>query len=162
RAAALPRVVECHECGLHFSVGALTPGTAAVCSRCGATMLRAPTNSLDRTLALALAGLVLVVVANTLPFMALEISGRLQEANLVTGAAALFRDGLWSLGAVVLLTTIVAPALKLGSIVYVLVGLRLRRPPRDLPLVCRLVVAMRPWAMVEVYLLGVFVAYVKL
>jgi paraquat-inducible protein A len=38
----------------------------------------------------------------------------------------------------------------------------MRRPPHDLPVVFRWLRRMHPWSMVEVYLLGVFVAYVKL
>jgi paraquat-inducible protein A len=44
----------------------------------------------------------------------------------------------------------------------VLGGLRLRRPPRWLPRLWRWAELLSPWAMMEVYLLGVFVAYVKL
>jgi paraquat-inducible protein A len=119
-------------------------------------------DSLDRSLALTITGVVLVVVATTFPFMSLSIQGRVQQANLVTGAVALAQQGLWSLAAVVFLTTVAAPSLKLGATLYVLIGLRLRRPPRHLPLVFRWLDVLHPWAMVEVYLLGVFVAYVKL
>jgi paraquat-inducible protein A len=44
----------------------------------------------------------------------------------------------------------------------VLLGLRLRRPPPGLPQILRWLGLVQPWAMIEVYLLGVFVAYVKL
>ena len=63
---------------------------------------------------------------------------------------------------VVLFTTVAAPFLKLLGTAYVLVGLRLSRPPHHLRAVFAFVERLRPWAMVEVYLLGVFVAYVKL
>jgi len=121
-----------------------------------------PADSLRRSLALALTGIVLIVVANTMPFMSIMIQGRLQQASLLTGNEALFRDGLWSLAALVLFTTVVAPALKLGALVYVLLGVTLPRPPLGLPLVFGWLERLRPWSMIEVYLLGVFVAYVKL
>ena len=119
-------------------------------------------DSLDRSLALAIGGLILIVIANTMPFMSLKIQGRLQAADLITGAIALLEQGMWPLAAVVAATTVAAPLLKLGAIFYVLAGLRLARPPRHLPLVFRWIERLRPWAMIEVYLLGVFVAYVKL
>src|SRR5262249_20130456 len=156
------RIVECHECGLRHKLSDPPSGATAVCSRCGATLLRTPVNSLERSLALAVAGGVLLVIANTLPFMSLSILGRVHKANLLTGALALADQGLWSLAAVVFLTTVAAPSLKLGAVLYVLGGLRLPRPPRNLPVVFRWLQAVHPWAMVEVYLLGVFVAYVKL
>jgi paraquat-inducible protein A len=97
-----------------------------------------------------------------MPFMSLKIQGRLQEADLITGAIALLKQGMWPLAAVVAATTVLAPLLKLGATFYVLAGLRLPHPPPHLPLVFRGLEILRPWAMIEVYLLGVFVAYVKL
>jgi len=44
----------------------------------------------------------------------------------------------------------------------VLLPLKLNRHPRQMAAVFKLVEVLRPWAMMEVYLLGVFVAYVKL
>jgi paraquat-inducible protein A len=101
-------------------------------------------------------------MANVLPFISMEISGRVQAASLVTGIFALYRQGLWELAAVVALTMLVAPALRLGTLALVLGGLRLRHPPRWLPRLYRWADLLGPWAMVEVYMLGVFVAYVKL
>jgi paraquat-inducible protein A len=143
-------------------LGELPVNASARCGRCGATLMSAPANSLQRSLALTATGIVLVVVANTMPFMSIEIAGRVQRASLVTGAVALFDDGLWELAGLVLLTTIAVPALKLGAIAYVLLGLALPRPPSDLPLVFAWLERLRPWSMIEVYLLGLFVAYVKL
>jgi paraquat-inducible protein A len=155
-------ILECHECGLRHEIGHLAAGSSALCRRCGSTLLRIPVDSLDRSLALVVGGLILIVIANTMPFMSLKIQGRLQQADLITGAIALLKQGMWPLAAVVAATTVLAPLLKLGATFYVLVGLRLRHPPPHLPLVFRGLEILRPWAMVEVYLLGVFVAYVKL
>lgn len=161
-AASGRRIFECPECGLHQALGALTPGSTAKCGRCGASLLSIPENSLQRSLALVLTGLILLVLATTTPFMSLNIEGRFQQATLITGVLVLWNDGLWPLAAVVLLTTVVAPLLTLGALCYVLLGLRLPRPPRDVPLVFRWLEFLHPWSMIEVYLLGVFVAYVKL
>jgi paraquat-inducible protein A len=158
----LTSILECHECGLRHEIGHLAPGSSALCRRCGSTLRRIPVDSLDRSLALVVGGLILIVIANTMPFMSLKIQGRLQEADLITGAIALLRQGMWPLAAVVAATTVMAPLLKLGATFYVLAGLRLPHPPPRLPLIFRWLEILRPWAMIEVYLLGVFVAYVKL
>jgi len=156
------RMMECHECGLRHAVPVLPDGTTARCVRCGATLHRFRASSLDHAFAYACAGLVFFLMATFLPFISLEISGRVQTASLVTGVVVLYGQGLWELAAVVALTMFVAPALRLGTLVLVLGGLRLRRPPRWLPALYRWAVLLGPWAMIEVYLLGVFVAYVKL
>ena len=156
------RIFECNACGLHHELDELAENSSARCQRCGTTLMTMPVNSLRRGLALAITGLVLVLVANTLPFMSLNIKGRVQLASLVTGDLALFDEGLWELAGLVLFTTVIAPTLKLGAIVYVLVGLRSPRPPRGLPRILHWLEYLQPWSMIEVYLLGVFVAYVKL
>ncbi|WP_051248742.1 paraquat-inducible protein A [Inquilinus limosus] len=161
-ASAPHRLMECHECGLRHAVPVLPDGTAARCVRCGATLHRFRASSLDHAFAWTCAGLVLLLMANHLPFISLEISGRVQTASLLTGIFALYHQGLWELAAVVALTMFVAPALRLGTLALVLGGLRLRRPPRWLPRLYRWADLLGPWAMVEVYMLGVFVAYVKL
>jgi paraquat-inducible protein A len=156
------RLAECHDCGLRYELGPVPASMTAVCRRCGAVLLRVPVNSLDRALALTVTGLVLIIVANTMPFMSLSIQGRFQQASLITGVIEFVQQGLWPLAAVVLFTSVVAPMLKLGATGYVLLGLRLPRPPSDLPIVFRWLRSLGPWSMIEVYLLGVFVAYVKL
>ncbi len=52
--------------------------------------------------------------------------------------------------------------MKLGGMAYVLLALRLRRPPRAVLVALRWLDRVHPWAMVEVYMLGIFVAYVRL
>jgi paraquat-inducible protein A len=94
--------------------------------------------------------------------MSLRLEGRVQDASLLTGAFAMLQQGLWVLAVVVVTTTVLAPLLKLGGTFFILAGLRLARPPRYLPMLFRWHDKLRPWVMIEVFLLGVFVAYAKL
>ena len=137
-------------------------GSRAHCDRCGTLLRHYNLWGLDRTLAYSLAGLILITIANTLPFMTLDIQGQLETADLITGARELAARGMYLLAVAVIATMILAPLLKVGSTIYVLLGLKLRHPPPYLPQVFRFVEILTPWAMIEVYMLGVFVAYVKL
>ncbi len=124
------RLIECPECGLRLGLGVLPRRVVARCGRCGA-LLRGHT-SLDACLALALTGLVLIGLANFMPFMSFGMEGRVQDASLSTGALGLWADGLWPLGLLILLLTIVVPAVKLGALAWVLLraqGARIRRAP---------------------------------
>jgi paraquat-inducible protein A len=138
------------------------PGSSLRCPRCGTTISNSPERSLERSLALTFTGMVLLTVASTMPFISVGMVGRRKEANLLTGALALGEQGMWSLASVVIATTMLLPALKLAGTAYVLVGLRLPRPLPYMPQLFRWLAHARVWSMVEVYLLGVFVAYVKL
>ena len=94
--------------------------------------------------------------------MTVSTAGMTRNANLFSGPEGMGRSGLWPLSVVVLFTTVAAPTLKLAAMTYVLAGLRMARPPRHIRRVYAWVEHLRPWSMIEVYLLGVFVAYTKL
>ena len=115
-----------------------------------------------RPLACALAGLLLYGAVIVLQFMGLEVFGRSHAATLVAFPAALATSGFWPLSVLFLLFIIVLPPLKLLLLAVVLAGLRLKRPPRALRLLFRWYGLIGPWAMVEVFLVGVFVAYTRL
>jgi paraquat-inducible protein A len=156
------RLYECPDCGQRQVVPALRPGTAAHCLRCDRLLRRARHDPLGRALALNLAALVLLGVACLMPLLSVSAGGMDLTANLFSGPETLRSDGLWELSAVVLFTSVAAPVAKVLAMAYVLAGLKLRRPGRHLRQVFAWIEWLRPWSMVEVYLLGVFVAYVKL
>lgn len=153
---------ECHSCGQFQQVPSLVPGQSAHCRRCQALLRRARTDPLGRALALNLAALAVLGVACLMPLMTVSTAGIVRHANLFSGPLDMGRSGLWQLTLVVLFATVLAPAAKLFAMVYVLVGLRLPSPPPAIPRAFALVEHLRPWSMVEVFLLGVFVAYTKL
>lgn len=159
---APPRLRECHDCGQFQFVPALPPATRALCLRCDAVLRHTHRDPLWTPLALNLTALLLFLIAAGSTLMLVSSAGQVHAANMFTGPIGLDQHGLWELAAVVLFTTIAAPAAKLGCMLYVLIGLRLQRPPRHIRRVFAWVEHLRPWSMVEVYLLGVFVAYVKL
>ncbi|MGH6899376.1 MAG: paraquat-inducible protein A [Geminicoccaceae bacterium] len=155
-------LIACHECGTVQRMRALPEGGAARCARCGAVLYRQRRDSVEHTLLLALAALILFVIANTFPFMTFELEGRAQTSTLLSGVGSLYRQGMWPLAALVLLTATVVPLAWLLSVTYVSLPLRLGRVPWGVARVFRITELLRPWAMMEVYLLGVLVAYVKL
>lgn len=140
----------------------LPKGGVAKCIRCGAVLYRDKPNSLDRTLALTLAALILFITANIYPFLALELEGREQVTLLFTGVHDLYKSGMWELSFLVLLTSIVIPLLHILGMLYVLLPLKFNRIPWKLALIFRIVRELRPWGMMEVYMLGVLVSLVKL
>jgi uncharacterized paraquat-inducible protein A len=160
--ATQARLVECHYCGQFEMLPSLVPGQSARCFRCGSLLRRARTDTLNRALALYFACASLFAIACLLSLMTVSTAGMTLSANLFSGPEGLGRNGLWELSVVVLGTTFAAPFAKLLCMVYVLVGLRLPHPPRHLRSVFTWAERLRPWSMIEVYLLGVFVAYTKL
>jgi paraquat-inducible protein A len=66
------------------------------------------------------------------------------------------------LGVVVLFVTVLAPLGRLAATVYVLIRSHETTPPPHLRRLFAYAEMLRPWSMLEVFVLGVFVAYVKL
>jgi paraquat-inducible protein A len=155
-------VIACHECDLLHQRRPLPPDGTARCVRCGAVLYRRKRNSLDRVLALTMAGLILFIIANVYPFLTFRLEAQVQETNLITGVMELYQQGMWIVAGVVLLTTIVMPLLELTGMLLVLVPLKLRRRPWKLALLFRSIRSFRPWGMMEVFMIGILVAVVKL
>src|SRR4030095_12649216 len=82
--------------------------------------------------------------------------------NLFSGPEELVRRNMGELAAVVIFLTVVAPACRLKAMIYVLSRSREAAPPRHLRRVFAFAEQLRPWSMIEVFVFGVFVAYVKL
>ena len=121
-----------------------------------------PRDGLERTLALALSAAVLFVVANSFPFLAFDMRGQVTHTTLISGTIDLYQQGKAELSALVLLTIVVAPLSQIVLLLYVLIPLRLNRVPWQLPDAFRLLRHAQPWSMMEVFMIGILVAIVKL
>ena len=155
-------IIACHECDLLHCVRELPKGGVARCMRCGAVLYRRRENSLDTVLALTLAGLLLFFIANAFPFLTMRLDANIQETTLLTGVIRLFDQGMPWLALLVVVTSVAAPLFKLVLLLYVVLPLRLGWAPPGAGRALRYVIALQPWAMMEVFLLGILVAMVKL
>ena len=132
------------------------------CRRCGAKLGLARHASFDLPLSLALAGLVMLLIAHTNDIMVIDIQGQMRSTTLWEAAWTLYDEGAWFMCGLVLFTTLLNPLVQLGAAAYVLLPLRHGQRPPGFDVVLRAMEAVRPWVMVEVFMLGVLVAYVKL
>lgn len=134
----------------------------ARCRCCGLVIDRYRPDSLNRTLALTVAGVVLFVAANALPFLGFSMGGLVTETNLISGVMRLWEQGNLLVAILVFVTAVAAPALQLGCLLYVLVPLNMGWTAPHTARVFRLLNSVKPWSMMEVFLLGILVAVVKL
>ncbi len=157
-----PQLRECPGCGLFQIVPAMAPGLRSNCTRCGTVLRITRVDPLNRHLALTFAAMVLFTVVWMAMLMKVSTAGIVRETVLESGPRELVARGLWPLAIAVAFTTAWAPLGKFLATLYVLIGLKMRRPPprmRDIFLLSR---RLNAWCMLEVLLLGVFVAYTKL
>jgi paraquat-inducible protein A len=157
-----PRLYECPDCGQMQVLPAMPPGARAICLRCDAVLRHTRRDPLTLPLALNISALVLFCLGATLTMMSVSTAGQQRVADLVSGPVELEHYGLWEISVVVLVTTVAAPLARVLCMLFVLIGLHLKRPPAELRTIFAWVEHLRPWSMVEIYLLGLFVAYVRL
>ena len=135
----------------------------ACCVRCGATLYRSRhPESLDRTLAFTLGAIVLFVTANAFPIVGIEVQGQHTEVTLYGAVRVLYDQDMRLVAGLVFFTTMLVPTLEAAAICYLLLPLKFGRVPYQFALVFRLLQAVRPWGMIEVFMLGILVALVKL
>jgi paraquat-inducible protein A len=156
------KLIACHECDLLLREIPLPQGGVARCGRCGAELYRSHPDSFERTLALTAGAIVLFAIANAFPLVGLKLQGQVIQTTLYHTVQTLWNEDMKSVGALVFVTTMLMPALELLALTYLLLPLRLGHAPRHFALVFRMLQAVKPWGMVEVFMLGVLVSLVKL
>ena len=90
------------------------------------------------------------------------MEGQTESNRLIDGAIAFWQAGYWELGIAVFIFSVFAPLAVLLVLVTLLLPLRLGRAPLFVKLQIRLLVFLKPWAMSEIFILGIIVAFVKL
>ena len=154
--------IACDECDLLEEVPHLKEKARARCRRCGALIYQRHVRSIERTLALTIAGILLLGTANAYPFLGFELEGNVIQTTLLGGIDLLYENDKFAIAAVVFVTAILAPVLQLTAGLYVFLPLYLNRRPWDLNVVFRWIQRLQPWAMIEVFMLGILVSMVKL
>ncbi len=154
--------IACHDCDLIQRLPHMTDAGTVQCVRCGAVLHQKKRNSIERTLALTVAGLILFGLANSFPFLAFKLEAQVRQTTLLTGIRELSAQGMPELAVIVMLTTVLVPLGQMLCMLYVLLPLKFNVIPLGLPRVFRWVRHLQPWSMMEVFMLGILVSVVKL
>lgn len=156
--------IVCKTCNQRQYVGELRPGMAAECRRCGAVLSDRRAGSLKLTAALTIAALILYVPANIYPILSMNLHGVYSESTVWDGVVSLFRHDQWFVAIVVFIASIVVPLCKLSGLLLLVITSKLRSPywRRERTGLFRFIDVVGPWAMLDVFLLAILVALVKL
>ena len=155
-------MIACEFCDLLHRPQPLRPGEKAKCSRCGGVLAHRSRNPIHGTLALAITALVLLVLANVFPFLKIGLEGQVRENTIATGVIGLWDAGAQALAVLIFFTTILAPALRILGLLYVLFPLALGREPPGVAVAVLFQEGLVSWAMLDVYMLALLVALVKM
>lgn len=158
----IEQLVACHECDLLMRKPVLQDGESAECPRCGYELFSHRHRVVRRSMALVLTALLLYVPANFLPIMQLNLLGQTSQDTVWSGVVGLYESGMQGIAVVVFLCSMAVPLLKLLCQLLVLLSIRMDFARSYGLLLYRIYHHMREWGMLEVYLMGILVAMVKL
>jgi paraquat-inducible protein A len=152
----------CPDCDLLLKSCRIKPGEKAYCPRCGCLLRRPRRRSIERTLALSAAGLILALPATFLPILNISIFGNSHDGNLISGIHALIKQDMLPIAGLVFFASVFIPLLNLTLAFLISLHLYLRKANKMLAAWLRWFQHLNEWAMLEVYALSIIVAYVKL
>jgi len=155
-------LIACPDCDLLQREAAVPAGGAARCSRCGTVLYRNRPGSLDRTLAYTLAAAVAFVVGNAVPLMGLTAVGHTASTTIIGGVQEMWQQGQPMTALLVGFCAVFAPALDIVLTLAILLAARRLPAPRWVGTLLRWSPFIRPWRMVEVMMLGILVALIKI
>ena len=153
--------VACPDCGLVQRLPALRRRHSAECGRCGRLLAGPATGKVDAPLALALTALLILVPATIEPLLSVASHGAARTCWLASGISGLWHEGFEPLAVIVGAFCLAFPYLYLAALVAVLAALRLGARAH-LGWTFRWIMRLRPWMMLEIFLVGCFVAYSRL
>lgn len=153
----------CPHCGLIQAVPQIPPKMRACCARCEGTLhqpaeARSSNNS---TAAVAIAALILYPLAVSLPMISIAKFGHESQSSILEGIWTLFGRGELLVGSIVLICSLVLPVLKLASLLLLSLG-GFAMQHRHRAITYRLIEYTGKWGMLDVLLVAILVAVLKL
>lgn len=160
--AARQGLISCGACGLLARPA--TSSEAGFCPRCGARLHRRHPDSIQQSWALGVAAAVCFIPANVLPVMVTDALDSSTPDTILGGVVFLYTSGSWPLALIVLVASFMIPLGKLLSLGWLLIAIRrgLRGGERQRMRLHRIVRAVGPWSMLDVFVATFTVALVQL
>lgn len=159
---AQDNLIACHECDALYHKPRLLGRQSARCSRCGATLYNSASSQLDRICAITIAALVTFIIAQSFPIIELDANGITSQSSLFGALVVLWGEGMEIVAVIVFFATILCPLTEMVALLYVLLPIRRGYIPPGFNLVLRTIQFVRPWGMLEVFMLGVLITIVKM
>ena len=156
QSAAAAGLVLCHSCGR------VDPINIAHCPRCRARLHPRTPHSLQRTLALTFAALILYFPANLLPILRIESYKGTQENTIIGGVIQFWQDQDYPVALIIFIASVLIPIVKIISIIVLCLAARSGWRPRGMTRLYRVTEFVGRWSMVDVFVVAILVAVVQL
>ncbi|MGY0399483.1 MAG: paraquat-inducible protein A [Ostreibacterium sp.] len=155
------RHMACSHCDLLLETVKLSAGERSVCPRCN-HILYYDSKAFGVSLAFILTALILYFPSILLPFLSMQTVGQIQDITLLSSVVEIATGEMILLATTVFLLVILLPLIKFVGLLLIIIPLSLQKSPPLNKRMIHWILQLGSWSMVEVYLIGVIVALVKL
>lgn len=155
-------VVGCPDCGTMQAIPPLAERDVFLCCECASELDRRTGRNLDVAFALSLATFLLLIPANALPILTCQVLDARRQSYLVSGALSMWKLDWLALAVVIGLVSVVLPLLRFGLLSVVLASLKFGWKVPGLGRMFLVTTRLKMWAMPDVLLLALWVAYSRL
>ncbi|AWL12144.1 uncharacterized protein HMF8227_01671 [Saliniradius amylolyticus] len=157
-----PDSLACPHCALRVDIPDLPHGHKAHCPRCGAHLTTYRHRAFDRVLACAMAALIFLILAVPFEFLSFSARGQSEHITIIQGLATLVDNDYWFLAIIQVVAIFAIPLSILLGLLYVLLPLKAGILAPQARFVMTLTLALLPWGMAEIFLVGALVSLIKI
>jgi paraquat-inducible protein A len=156
-------VTACDECDLLHRIPPLTVGERFKCVRCNCVLLNVHKHVAPRLLGMAFSSLLMLFFALIFPFLGFSSSGFERDITLYNMVTVLILQDNLILSIIISLALFVFPIVYLSAILGLVLSFHNRYLTVSLKrYLIRWIIVIQPWLMVDVFLVGILVALVKM
>jgi paraquat-inducible protein A len=155
------RLKACRACGEAQSLPAPRAGHDRKCVRCGETMGSGRVH-LDMAPPILAAGLIAFIVVLSMPLLRIELQGQHADAGLMTGVTGFLHYGMWPMALFSFACIVFAPLGRVVCLLFAVACVTSGRRPPYLARIYRFSETLRPWGMLDVFLVGSLISMTKL
>lgn len=147
----------CHTCGY------VCPAETTTCPRCEAPVHARKPNSIARTWAFLIAGLIFYIPANLMPVMFTTLFGSSSQNTIMSGVLEFIEGGSWDIALLIFIASVVVPCLKFVVLGTLLVTVQRRSTwaMRERARLYRFIELIGYWSMLDVLVVALVAALVQ-
>jgi paraquat-inducible protein A len=157
-----PHLVICEHCDAVYQRRALARREVASCATCGSVVYQAQDLNVHQRLALSVTAAVAFLIANICPVITINLRGLESHTTLWQAAMALAQGDAAPIAVPTAAVAVLVPLCQILILIYVLLFARTGRRAPGFAQAMKMLNILRPWSMVEVCMLGILVAVIKL
>lgn len=157
-------MISCHCCHLVCQMPATERESEIECPRCGTRMHQRKPDSLARAWALVIAAIVFYIPANIMPISVTTALGTAEGDTIMSGVIYFIQSGSWPIALVIFVASIFVPVLKILILLFLLVSVQMKSTwrPMDRTRLYRIIEAIGRWSMVDIFVITIMAALIKL